>query len=526
MGASKKSKKNLKKQLSPKQYKRYKKLNKALNNQDPRVEDRLAEILRPEDGEYIRAKIRELNRSDIFADPVFATREADALTDRFKSAIERLPIAERIKAYNVVQGSELLGYEPAGSMLRRLYPNTFSVYAFVGDNYWSAVRSRREVRVEVMNDEYEFITLDTTSRRKIKIVWQALNDMGLLKLRADMVDHLNLFGNCWLQPKRNILGGLTTFELMLPERITVVWDKRDNDQIEGFKYRTNNTEIFFPKDDIVHLKTYSTRSNSLGAPSLGSVIVDIEAAIFAALFNATVFQKGGMIGSIVSLKTQENNQIVNENNYNLLAEAVQAKFEKRYAGVRGAGQMLISPYVDKVFKLMSIGEMDGSWKNLTEATDRKVSQLLCCAPEKIGIPMTSQYQDKGLVADRIAESFDNNVYMLSTIVDDFINTVIVNLLGITDVKIRSGGAYKANSVAAGQYGESMAKIGAMTLDEYRVDILKRDPWGGELGRRILGQIVLKEGDQRVIELGPPLPDYQFAGAKRLVKHYPKQIAFY
>lgn len=526
--ADKKKKKGGNKELGKKEVKKGKKrLNEAVEAlQSYRLDDQVLSLLEPQDASYVQSALSHIRSSDTLSDPLQASKDLQGLESYVGEALKRTSRDNRLKAINIVNGMDAVGYDPAGSLLKRLYPNPFAVFAFVGDNYWAAVKSRREVRVETEIDGFDFYTLSATTRRKIKLAYKVLEELNLIKLRTELIDHLNLFGNAWLKPKRNILGGILEYEVLLPERMLPLWD-RNNDKIIGWQYLVNQQRVIYGVDELVHLKTYSCRSQQLGAPGLGSVIVDIEAAMFASLFNNTVFQKGGMVGNIISLKGMEGNSLINENNYSLLADAVQARFQKQHGGVQGAGQTIISPFVDKVFKLMNVGEMDGTHQNMTAATDRKVALLLGCAPERIGIPITSQYQDKGLTSDRVTEAFDNNAYYLASIVDDFLTEVVRASTGAHDIIIRPGSAHKANALAAAQYGDLMAKFGGMTYDEYRIDVLKREPWGGELGNRIMSTMTLKEGDTRVIETAPPSPNVnvQFGG-KAIIKHAARHVRYY
>lgn len=471
-----------------------------------RKEDALRPYLPLEDREEIVGTIKQLFTHDALRDPILATKKIDHLNQKLTGALSKMAPGDRAKSVSIMGGGtgiSGLGYEPTGSQLRKLYPNPFAVYAFLGENYWAAVESRRQVRVEVLNDSYVFHSLPSVSRKQVRLAWDLLNELGLLSQIDTMVDHLNLYGNCWLLPERNLLNGLLRYTVLQPERMLPRWDTYKLHVI-GWEYQDQGRRVYYEKDELVHLYTYSARTADMGAPTLSGVVVAMEACMYADLYNSTVFQKGGMIGNIISLKTDPNNSLINEKNWSLLADTVQAKFDKRYGGVRGAGQNVISPWVEKVFNLSKPGDMDGTHRWYTDATDRKVAMLLGCSPERIGVPITSQYQDKGLVADRVTELFDNKVNYLANICYDLCNKVLQDN-GIKGVMITSGGAYKSTAVAASQFGLQIAQIGGvMTVDEYRVNVLKMEPWGGELGNRLLYQGAAA-GDMSAPVQGPDLP---------------------
>lgn len=517
-----------KKTLKPKQRKRLKEVVSYLKQS--KAADVLADYLAPhvglDEADMIRNSAHRLNSSSLMSDPALASQEMGFLEDRLRKSLTMMPADAKTKLYSAFGGGNPSGYDPSGSILRKIYSAPYAVYAFVGDTYWAAWKSRRVVRVEVQRDGILFKSADGVSKRKIRLVLDIIKELDLLRIREELIDHLNLFGNAWLRPTYNVLGGFIGLEVLQPERVIPKWDNYF-EKVVGWYYEEKGKRNEYKLDDFIHLKTYSSRDQSLGTPSLASVIVDIEASIFASLFNQTVFQKGGMIGSIVSMKHPDPSSLLNDRNFSLLADTVQARFEKQRGGIKGAGQILISPFVDKVFKLMNLGEMDGSFKTMTEATDRKIAQLLCCAPEKIGIPISSQYQDRGQVSDRISEAFDNEVAYLCEIVDRWINSLITKLTGIEDVKIVSGGAYKSQAVAAAEYILTVSKAGGLlTRDEGR-EILKREPFGGEMGRELLDNSdsriknvittsssptggTTSTGGIPPAEIGPPLPNYTMA----------------
>jgi hypothetical protein len=223
--------------------------------------------------------------------------------------------------------------------------------------------------------------------------------------------------------------------------------------------------------------------------------------MYTDLYVNTLMQKGGLVGNLVSFKTDKAfTDLLSSSSWSLLAEETQKMWDKRDAGVRGSGKTVFSPFVEKVHKLSNPSELKGVFDDFVTRTESGTAQLLGCAPEYVGIPMTSQYQDKGMTADRIGESFDSDAQYLSDIYYGFLNRFIKEKLGCDDIIIVAGGAYKTRAVAAAQYGKYMADMGCViTVDEYRMDVLHMEPFGGELGRRLLrtvaAGIVMEDGPE-------------------------------
>ncbi len=62
------------------------------------------------------------------------------------------------------------GYAPAGSILRRLYPNEFTLHSFLCEAYWASVKSRRELYVDTDRDGYALIAAPTVAKKNIKLI--------------------------------------------------------------------------------------------------------------------------------------------------------------------------------------------------------------------------------------------------------------------------------------------------------------------------------------------------------------------
>lgn len=445
------------------------------------------------------------------------------------------------KSYLMISGRETPGYAQAGSILRKMYPNEFLLHAFLAEAYWASVKSRKELWVETDRDSYTLIASPSVPKKTIKQIYNTLEQLKVPFYRNKFRDSLLVFGNVVLVNKRNKFGGLLEFNPLLMEKVEARYD-RNADQITGWDYTVGQKRFFIPYDNADHLKVYNARSNVIGTPCTNSIIVDIEAALQAAIYNNNLMQKGGLLKVLIGMKEPALGNIVNDKVQLNLAEEFQKWAERRFGGVRSAGQMAFIPMLDSVHILNKISEMDAAWTKLDDKTASKTSLLYGLYPERIGLARTTQYENKVLVTNDLALSLDNNNYYVQNIVDEYITrTVILEGMGIDNVKIQASGDFSAISKTAADTGLAIAQMGvdAVTVDEWRVEYMHVDPLGGELGQKFLGEFLrkippkgspqLSQSDLDAIRvLGPSrqyIPEYREVECS-FVKHKRKNIAFY
>ena len=259
--------------------------------------------------EYID-KLSGLYKTELYTDPIEASKairdvknaEAKVVRPMEHGLDDHLNAAIEInKGFPLTSTSNaMLGYEAAGSTLRKLYPNPFAPYSFVGNNHWATFRARSAFREDAFRDGFVFQAPDGVAKRKLKLIQTAFDDLDLWNKMLDMMDHVNTFGNCWIDRDRNLLGGLKGINLLLPEKIVPYMDTF-GDFVIGWEYQVGGKELYLPLGAVDHIKTYNLRSFQLGSPPLAGVLTDIEADMYAAIYANMIFQKGGLIRAIVSM---------------------------------------------------------------------------------------------------------------------------------------------------------------------------------------------------------------------------------
>ena len=405
------------------------------------------------------------------------------------------------KGYSVattLSPRDLMGYEQAGSQLRRLYPNTFQVAAFVSENYWAASKSRRELWKEVDRDGFVLKSEKKVSTSRVREALDFLDNLStngrdakylINKLR----DNVTTFGNCLTRPQKSNKKKQLELYILLMERCQPILD-RDRDEILEWEYYMSHGLAKFSPDEVDHIFTYSCRSNVLGQPALSPVIVDIEAAMHSSIYQNTVMMKGGMMRGLLTLKNLGNDQqVINDKSYMTLAEELTKWYDRRFGGVRGSGALAIAPFGEKFFDLNKVGEMDMAYKTLNETIGIRTAAMFGVNPERIGLSRGSQYKNEAEVFDSISLSFDNEYYYTTGLVFDYLNKILANN-GYDDITIGAKGEFGAISKAAAifAYNLSQTKTKIITVNEFRTRVLRWEPLDGPEGDMFIGDVNTKQ----------------------------------
>jgi hypothetical protein len=489
-------------------------------------EDALSSVLGKEGDEVVKG-LKYLKTKRSLSTPVENSVLMQEAEEEFNRILERKSPEERQKAIGIMApyGTGTVGFEQKGSVLRKLYPSIFQTVAFVCDNYWAIIKSRQLVRTEVIKDGQEFQTLGTYSKKKIRMCWDILEELGLLTNADEMVDQLNCYANCWLREEKNLLGGTIRYEILQPERIKPEWDIGKS-KILGWWYEENGSRHLYAKDELIHLKTFSARTQEMGSPALSSVILDIEASMFATAYNNGLFQSGGLTSNVLTIRPELIDKGIIKEGNSVIAELAQLKWDKTVGGLKGAGKTIISPIIDKNIKLVQPGELDGTHKHLVEQTDKRCCLLQGVSPDMLHQPISSQYQDKGLTANRVEEAFDAHVWYLSSIVYSFFTRVLQEKLGVYDIIVTAGGSFKQSSKNGAEWVDLLTQNnGVITRDEARM-VLKLPTVGGEEGRQWVQPPApaLKEGEaQPDVGEGPDVPVTRFLHRTKGITVHPGHI---
>lgn len=486
------------------------------------VKNVLKANLAPEDYNLI-PMIENLQNTELYGDIVNVVKERSRTDRAATKALGRIPAERRDKTLSFLNNLGAVGYEAAGSVLKKNYPNPFAPYAFLADNYWAADKARREMRVDIQRDGYALIAPDRTSKQRIKAVNKILDELQIPTFWVEWADHVNTFGNVWLDVDKNLMGGIGPgkIKMLLPEKVVPIYD-RYNEFIEFIEYDVQGKRILYPWDKLDHIMTYNARSFQLGSPCLTSMIVEIEADLQAALYNNTVMQKGGLIRGVLALSAPDDGHIINEESYVDYASKMQLLINKKFSGVRGAGGLLAMFGIDNFFDLNKIGEIDGIYQKSSDRTAGRTALLHGIPPERLGIHNSSQYQNNAQVTDSMSLSTDNNQYYLTTLVSNYINEKILKeRLGIEDITISAAGEFGSVSKLAAEFGKFIAQMGcdSVTVNEFREKVLHWEPLPTALGDKFVGELLnQKDVPSMTKAVGPAYIPQMMYGGQEFKKH--------
>lgn len=492
--------------------------------------------------EIFLRSIPEHKKKRIENSPLNNIEFASKMNEASKEIAElRSLIAEHLEEKSTLQGVNNLvtGYDRAGSILKKLYPTPNKLYTFIGEKYWAAAKCRRSSRVEFERDGYVLIETGA-SKRDIKKVNAFLNDLNIPRKRSDMFDHIKTFSNFWVSKERGKFGGIEDINILTPSRIQPIYIL---DELVGWEYTWNGKNERLTLDQVDHVKTYGLRDNYLGEPMLSSVVVDIEADLHASVYNNTLWQKGGLIKAIVGLEAFEGDIISNENTYISFAKKLQTLFTMQFAGMRGAGSLLFTPNVKGIWPIVNPKDLEGAFDKTSDKIAIRTAELYGCPPEVLGIPRSSQYTNKAAILDFSSLAIDNDNYYVASIVDEYINSLIVEFLDIENIFIRQAGEFSAVSPAAAEMVFKLAQSGCdfMTVNEARVKLFHWEPLPGPEGDQFLGKY---KNEAMLLQATKPTTSSKdrteimenLFGPRSLVstrqkeivfnKHYPNEIRFY
>lgn len=463
------------------------------------------------DPETIRSfgRLHEIG-SDLKYDQSVLADDAKRVNDHL---CNKLNVEKNFPTSTTLSPRDLMGYQQAGSTLRRLYPNPFQVAAFVSENYWAAWKSRRELWKEVDRDGF---VLKSESKQSPKRLREALDYLDNLSTNGRDAkyfinkcrDTVSTFGNLVTYPEKR--KGQDKLFLFVMENLQPVID-REKDQIIRWEYYLQHGQASFSPSQVDHVFTYSCRTNVMGTPALSPVIVDVEAAMHSSIYQNTVMQKGGMLRGLLALKDLGNGkQVVNDKSYMDLADQLTKWYDRRFGGVRGAGQLAVAPFLDKFFDLNKVGEMDMAYKTLNEAIGIRTATMFGVNPERIGLSRGSQYKNEAEVFDSISLSFDNEMYYTSGLVFDYLNKKLEEA-GFEGIYLGARGEFGAISKAAAMFALALAqtKTKIITVNEFRTRVLRWEALDGPEGDKFVGDVNTQQDLSKAI--GKP--------TKSLIKTY-------
>lgn len=386
---------------------------------------------------------------------------------------------------------DVFGFRGFSSQFTQILGSGFSVFRWIGENYWPVLDCLNILNREILADGYRLVGGTKEEQQKAKEVFKALD---MANLRCHIARDLKLYGNCFFKPIRNGLKGIKEIKPLLPSYIRPI-PTYDGMNIKEWQVQQGPYYRIYQRDELLTCKFRQSGKNyDIGSPPLGAVLVDIEGDVSASEFNCALFQKGGLYGIAVLLEGAQNGQSRGKGP-SAYAQYMQANLQSNHSGNRSAYESVVFEGAKDVKVLNKLSEMDAPFQRSSDSSAKKSAHVMGIPHEMIGIITNAnqQYHPSSML-DYGAKQLDKTIAELLRIVDKFINDKILPLLGIKNVKIVASPRYSSVTRVATQAGVDLGSLyGVISIDEYRRDYLGRGPLPDGQGRKMLQKLQLDGG---------------------------------
>jgi hypothetical protein len=435
----------------------------------------------------LRDYISDLDSTEVAKNPQIWFQKAAKFNDflvknkhlvpDMNNPIHDLQASGNQKSFIIRGSADLFGYRPAGSKLWNYFANPFGVFGYVFEQYWAARKSVDLLREAIIADGFWLEGLKGVGKRQLLQVYKVMKDLDVRNIAVEIAAQHQAYGNVWMLPHHNRLGGIKKLELLFPGRILPVFD-RTTEAVVEWEYIIGRLRLIYAKDELKHLMCPSLQSNQIGSPPLVSAITEIETALAAINLNNNIFQKGGLVGAIIALKTPTDDQALSTSTNSNWVREIQAQFDYLYSGSKAGQGIVAMNNVEGVHQITDIGKIDANWQAGREWTAKLTCQLMGVPSEKAGIPRNANAQYVPEFVEQVVNAqFNDTVNRLETRVYDFLNTYVLEEgLGIDNIKIRPIGRYGSSTPGAADVILKISQSGlAPSVNELRTKVLGWNP---------------------------------------------------
>lgn len=424
-----------------------------------------------------------LNNVQTYADPTHAFHLLNELKSTLGGDIvntKSFRDTMSAKSFGMIGVTDIFGYRPQGTQFWNLFPNPFGVFSFLAENHWAVRACRSEYFKEILSDGYQLVGPAKEKARAQKI----LDEMDFDQKRIEWVDHCKMFGNFWVYPDKNGIGGIKGFKTLLPQYIRPILSV-DAQRVLGWEYQLGYGVLRFDKKDLLHqIYRPSMRHYQIGSPPLGALLSELEADIQATMYNLLVFQKGGLIGLAVLLNDPKTPTL--GAGLSQYARSLQAELAANHSGARTGFDTVVFENTKEVKVLNDLKGMDGAFHLTSEKCAKQVCRVLDVPHDRVQDNANSKkIYDAAKLQDGAAELFDKAINEVTSTVDRFINKVLFPMMGFKGLKLVARKRFNTFTAAAAKAGVDISMIyGIMTNDELRDEIWKLPPCADpEMGAR-------------------------------------------
>lgn len=331
--------------------------------------------------------------------------------------------------------------------------------------YYELYRQQTDVRRCVQElsqttgkDGYEIVDLEGNPVEDMQAmeIRDALgNGNGFETFKQTLVRDLEVGGQAFVLALRNSANDVCGWQVLDPRTVGVVADKFGN-VLRYVQTVGGETKVFMPDEVRVLIDERDPDNEILGLSKVATLIYDVSADVEAARSNWAFFKNGGIPGTIVTLDT---------NNAQEIADAVE-KFRKNYSGGVNRHKVMVGP------KVKDVKPLSPSHKDMEFLDLRKFSPEKVCAA--FGVPKTilgySDNVNYSTSDNQYRKYVENTIRPLQDLVSAFITGLIREGWDDDSIRFRFLDLHAFDLDSKVKRLETLVKIGAVTVNEIRHEL--------------------------------------------------------
>lgn len=463
--------------------KKKKKNKEKKQEQQASVSKEAVELAQTDQIKRAQAVLSCLSNPENYKDPNIAFQLQNELKEIMKPIVkekgsEIFREVDKVLGYGAYGVNDLFSIRPQGTSFFNVTDNPWEIFAYLAENYWAVQICRDEILKAVKGDGW----YPVGDKKNFDVFRKRVKEMGLDEMYYQLCDHAKIYGNWWIWKKRSMLGSVD-LEVLIPRFLRPIYSM-DRSRIIGYYYQVGNTNLRLKPEEVIHGRWRpSHRARQLGSPPLGATLVDIEAALKGSMFNNMVMDKGGLYGIAVLMDSPKGN--VPGNSQLELMKQMEREFRANQSGARAAYDTVFLAGARDIKQMSPLKEMDGAWRGTSDVAARQSSKIMGVPFEWVIDTTSHEQYHAASLEDMNILRFDTTINELEEVILGFMNTDIVQYMGIPGVFFKAKKRYNSRTKAGAELLLTYAKIdGFMSKDEGR-QIVKLPALGGSEGKKAL-----------------------------------------
>lgn len=209
-----------------------------------------------------------LGRAETFKDVVGASQIITELQKELNTA----EFSGEDYAWSYLGVPDVFGFRGFSSQFTQVLGSGFSVFRWIGENYWPVLDCLNIFNREILADGYRIVGGTKEEQTRAKEIFKAID---LPALRCQIALDLKLYGNSFFKPIRNGLKGIKELKPLLPSYIRPI-PTYDGMYIKEWQVQQGQYYRVYQRDELLHCQFRRSGKNyDIGSPPLGAVLVDL-----------------------------------------------------------------------------------------------------------------------------------------------------------------------------------------------------------------------------------------------------------